>query len=784
MHHCSTTHADFVRLRTVHHLNSGFNLMTFDFQSHVQSLSVFENYLASELVIAAVKKNSTVFTAMTNVVKATPISSDTKMYKILKLAGSEVDIKKLLFCPAERYLAVVGEKSVVIVDTSEVKFSDDSSALVEPFSFELGSFKQQIKCVQWHPASARKSEIVVLTTTQLLVYDILCSFSAPVLALDLSEFAELADKKAWSIAFGSSHNLCGSITLYLSTACGDIFAIYPFLPEGSHFKASTRQISQLYHECEEALESVLNNFPPVVTNSDPRVMALGKQLSLVESMQSSLAVAVSRELEIPGEVILTYSGADFPYRLQSVAKTGPNPTLVQISSNDEFSLLASISVNSGRTTVEYHGQFLPLIMGWEDKAPTLEKPTKPVAASAKPKIEKYSKPARGFGYVIESDLEEDENNPLEQEMAAYNAKLDIYNFQTKLNSYCTEAFGGLTKMAVDFLNGEAAAVQATKCRKLLIAASGTLYYCDLQSVADTLSLTTASEVIPAYDKFTISPQTTAVAYCEDVVNHSGTYCISCSATEKVVITKLVDNEVKPKPSAPIPATILPPATTSYAPAEELLVGLNRNIAVPAIKNFDPKSAESLRDVHDTTKGVAGHISSLTKFVVSLQMKLKFQMEDLNAQVLDFKKASPDAAKALDTQAQEKLARLIKRQEDLSQKQKRIQQRVLLRFEQLKLKADLPLSQAELDWYKELNLLNKSLNYGDEDEKSVAALVDEISQQIAQLSTYDHEGSGLAQKMIDLGPELSRVRHFLVTETAVIARTKAKAQEMVAAARLT
>lgn len=757
--------------------------MTFDFLSHVQGLSVFENYLKADTVIAAVKQNTTVFTAMNNIIKATPISSTTKAYKILKLAGSAVDVRSLTFCPSERYLAVVGERNIVVVDTSEVKFSDRSSAIVEPFSFEIGAFKNEIKCVLWHPASATKSEIVVLTSAQLFVYDILCSFSTPVLTLQLSNYRELAGKEVCSIAFGSSHNFAGSITLYLSTTCGHIYAIYPFLHDGGHFMASISQLSQLHQETDEALRSLLSAFPPMATNSDDCVAALSKQLSFVESLQNSLAVAMTKELAEAGEVVLVYSGAEFGYQLQSVANVGPTSSLVQISSNDAFSLLAAASHAAGKSTVSYLGQFQPLIMGWDHQEPKLVRPEKPIAAPPKPKPGRYTKPARGFGYVIESESEEEDTGLFEEEMLLYNASLEIFNLRKQLFEHSGKSFGNLTKIAADKFSGNNLIVQATKYQKLLLASGETLYYADLKQATNSLLLSTTATFAPTYKKFPISLNTTTVAYCEDSVNHSGAYAITCSPERRVKVTNIVDNDVKPKPTTTTPVAFSAPTVPHSIPAEELLVGLNKNIAVDRIENFNPESAESLKDVHAATKYVASQISSLTKFVVSLQMKLKFQMDDLNAQVLDFERESRRGSKAgVDERTKEKLARLAERQEELTQKQKRVYQSVQQRFEELRLKVDLPVSDAELEWFKELNVINKTLNYGDGEEKSVSAQVDEMTEQIALLSTDDQSSTVL--KMLEMGPELSRVHHFLMSEAAVISRTKAKAQEMAAAAKAT
>lgn len=754
--------------------------MSFDFSSHVQGLSVFENYLKSGSVVTAVKENTIVFTAMSNVIKASPISSDTKAYKIIKLLGDEFDVKDLVFCPTERYLAVVGENKVEVVDTNGVRFSDRSNAVVRPFSFETNLTRDEIRTIVWHPASARK-EIVVLTLTQILVYDILLMFSGPVLTLELSAFPELDSKKVCSIAFGSSHNLAGSITLYLTTENGHIYAVYPFLYEGSHFKATTTQLSLLHHESEEALTALGDKFPPIVTNGDPTVAALSRQISFIHSLQDTLALKVAKELEGAGEVILTYSGAEFGYKLQSVGETAPNSTLVQISSNDDFSLLASVSSATGKTTVEYLGQFQPAIMGWTKKAQEIEKPTKPAPVTAKAKKERYVKPARGFGYVIESSSDEEDDSSFEAEIKAYDAKVEIYNLQKQLHAHCNESFGSLTKMAADKFDGKNPITCATNDHKLLLALEGTLYSGDLKRATDSLSLSTPSAYAPSFEKSSISPKTTTMAYCQDLVNHSGTYAITCSPSDKVGVTRIVDNDVKPAPSPVETIELLPAPKVSTIPVEELLVGVNRDFTIEKVKNFEPESAKSLQDVHTTTQSVASQISSLTKFLVALQIKLKFQMEDINAQVADFEKVSRAGSKAeVDVRANEKLERLLQRQQELSQKQKRLHKRVLDRFEHLKLKIDLPLSDAEIQWYKELNVINKTLSTGNEGEEGVIDDVDQITKQVEQLKTND-DGGDLAQKLLEMGPELSRIHHFLVGEAAVISRARAKAQAMAATA---
>lgn len=762
---------------------SGAN-MTFDFQNHVLGLSVFENYFQCEKVLVAVKKNNVVFTAMANVVKAAPISPKTKFYKIIKLAGPETDVKTLLLCPSQRYLTVVGEKSISVVDTNEISFADHSTALAEPFSFDLGKFKDPVQCVQWHPAAARHSEIVVLTSRQILVFDVMCSFSTPVLVLDLASFPDLDGKNVVSMAFGSADSFSGSITLYINTACGLIYAIFPFLCKGSLFRTSALQISQFYLETQEALSSVSDSFPPIVINKNPRVEALASQLSFAESLQQNLTVSMGKELAISGDVTLDYAEPSFGYEIQGpVAKTGKNATIVQVASNDKVSLLASVhSTATGNSKIEYYGQFQPLVMGMKKIQDNFHKPTEPQSKVVVPKEESYVKPARGFGYVVESDSDDEDNSAFEAAMKAYHEELEIYNLNVKLSKHFSDNFGNLTKMASDSTKISGNPIISSEGEKLLLASGGTLLVGSLGESTASLFLSLAGLFEPTYDTFDISPDTTSVALCEDTIGHSGSFVISCSPKDKVYVRQIVSNEVKiTKKEAPEEFLPTPPVP-SYVPADELRLRLDKSLSIGELKNFNLESIDTLSDVHGITRNAAGQINALTKFMLSLQMKLKFQVEDLRAQVKDAEHALAKYQNEEKRNSTErKLSLLVGRQQKLAQKQKRIQENIVDRFEELKLKIDLPISKAEREWFKELNDMNQSVNV-DGTSKSISTLVEEITREVASLTTEEHEREEQereepALELLQMGPALSRIRNFLLYEEKLIRETKTKAQQV-------
>lgn len=764
--------------------------MTTDFARRLKNLSVLQLPFGSEKLALATQRNSQLFVASQNVVKVLQILEQHNVYKILDTEGPQFEIKLLQLNKSESSLAAVGDRHVNIVDLKQWPSSESNSSLWKCFSICIGPLDGNIKSVAWHPASLKNSEIVILTDKQqILLYDVVISFSKPMLTVDLKE--TLKGREVISMCFGSDHNFAGSLTLYISTKDGAVFAVYPFLYKDAKIRTTKLLVTQFIAETTEMMETVKSQFPPLAILQNDRVMSLLKQLHFAQHLESQVKSPLNTE-KSPSDILhLSHNYTDIKVQ-GPVAQCAPNSTLQQLSSNEKMSLLCSFGQDSrSQTSMTYMAQFQPLIMGWTEPENDPEPPVKVLPKLPSSRKEAYARPAKGFGFVVmsESDDEEVEDNRNE-EIKKYEELLSEYNQSESVKDFFNDNFNTLTVVASDETTipyHADATFKNVESDKFLLCVPGYVLFGDCKLWASKLiSGVEQIDFKTNYLSFQTAKSNPSCEYIRDTVQDTGSYVVVCSP-QAVEVFQLEDKVQKFLKSL-IPARPQK-AQTAEAPEKEFSVDIMA-FALKPVKDepitsapgtLSAESPESLKELLRISNTISNHTATLTKFMLSLQLKLQMQVEDLRQQTKELQTVR-DTIEPRDKifSNLERIEVSLDRQEKLTQRQKDLQKKVMAKFENAILHKHLPLSEAEQKWFKELNHINSQVTMDTTERNSLVKDVESLSEKVKQLSLSATELSSeeqldLAFKRLLLGTELARINHFLMQEGKIISLAKSKLQ---------
>ncbi|KAF8002152.1 hypothetical protein HF325_003117 [Metschnikowia pulcherrima] len=559
--------------------------------------------------------------------------------------------------------------------------------------------KPVIKQVLWHPASSRHSQLVVLTETDILLYDIVFSLTLPMLTLPLRQFSQLQGKTVLSITFGSSVNFAGSITLYLSTENGSIYAIYPFTYKSSAISTTKSQLANFVSDWHSCLQSYEERLPPAAAFSSYRAI-FNRHSAFMDKIEAILRSPICAEATKSQVLSFNYGQDDSLLEFFGpLANTGPGARLISTDANDDVSVLASIHRDSsGNVIISHLSQIIPLVISITEPSRLLTEPLKPVRQPKQPKDTQYSRPTRGFGFVVDLDDEdEQEDEDFEIQMRAYMEELGYYKERQKINAFVLSNFNKLTVLATDATD--------------LAYARGT---------------------VPTFSKFLKSKFLVALG---------------------------------------------PKTPRLTLPAEELsLLKAECDSPLPSARSLDPTQFESLELVHRITSDLVRKVGALTKFLLALQTKLEIQFEELRHQTNELLSVKNKAAvKDNYNQNYDRIQKLFNRQEELIEREKTMRSKIVERFEKVKAGLKLPLSQAERDWFKELNSITKTVAYGDGKTPSMTLRLEKLRAEVLNLVEKKNEPS--EDKLNDmlssllLDSSLSRMAYTLLQEGEVLAHSK-------------
>lgn len=763
--------------------------------SFLSQANIFKNYTPGEHTSVAVKADSQIFSASLNVVKTGPIYHEQNYFKLLNIdSGAPFKVILLLLNPTETLLAVVGESNVTIVEVKDpVDFNAPEPiwncfdvSITLPKSLHTGK-PLLIKDVVWHPASSKNSELVILTETEILLYDIVFSLTQPMLVLPLNKFSQLNGKTVLSIAFGSSQNFAGSITLYLSTESGDIFAVFPFTYKTSTLSTTKSLLTKFVDDWRSCLQSYEARLPPSAVFSSYRTV-FSKHSALVDKVEAKLNLPhFSEASETQNLSLCIVEDASSSSLLGPLATLGKGAKIVQANVSDNVLLLASIHKDaSDKVVVSYLSQIIPLTISIEKPSESLIRPKKPVRKPKKAKDVTYVKPRRGFGFVVESDDDdEQEDDEYEKELRNYTENVHFFNEKQKINSFIDSSFNKLTILttdATDFKYDKSikSLFQHIYGSKILFALGTSVIIGDLSRAVkhmfspDTVSFDVEYKLIEA------GFPTTSYAYVKDTIEGAGEYLIACSSSDRTGVFQSESFKEK-RPGVIMDASVKPIADHrtrhTTLPAEELsIIKAEASRALARPDAIDPTQFESLETVHQITADSMKKVGALTKFLLALQVKVEIQFEDLKLQTRDLLSVKEKVgAKEVYEKNHARIEKLIDRQEKLIAREENLRRTIVERFEKVRAAQKLPLSQAEKDWFKELNSITKTVAFGGEKTPSLSARLETLKAEVHGLTQKkDQASEEYLNEMLSsllLRSNLSRIALVLALEGELLTRSK-------------
>lgn len=760
-----------------------------DIQQHLLKLNIFKSFIKDKRGSLAINDRAQVVVATSNVVKTTIATANQNYYKVLKGDRTEFEFNDVSFNHKDNLVALVGDRSITICDTKPKPLYNGRSSDWDTFSFNIGPFESSVKAVHWHPMSSEGSVIVVLTETELLLYDVVVSFQKPLVTLKLLNYPKLKNEKVSSVAFGSKHNLAGMITLYLLTESGSVFAIAPLVHGTLKITATKNQITQFAYETKTLLKELRDSFPPSVVLENSQYAALSRQCSFAEALEAQVQLPHLRSLS--GEEMLSVSckGQDLGYELQGpLIQVAPGSKLLQVSSNESFSLLATVHSASSRAVFTYVAQLHPLVMGWKNEKSKLAPPAKPVRQQLVEKGRPYRRPSKGFGYFIDSESEEDDGEAeWKTKNASYEEQLDLYRLKLKLHERLNSETQKLTAVATDetlftYRPSDQIYFKQAPGSRFLWAGCGQLVVADLD---DTVrSLLADNKFEPKYSTFKVSQTATGFSLYNDKLGCLGEYAIAYSPSDPVEVFKLKDKSGKKlkksletvKRPTEVPQDDV---ETGFSPEEiSMIIGSKQSKPLPQVTQFDPKDIGMLTQVNELSKSLAERTSDFTKYLLAIQQKIQTQVEVLRFQadnLNQLRNVKGDTEKF--QKNNEKVEKLVGRQTELFEKTERIRENVLSRLDAARQAQSLPISNAEKSWFKELNHMISILN-NDKSESltSLALQIEDLKQKVTKMSTGVLTESDKANNSIEqlaLGNELVRISRLLKAEEKEISTLRSK-----------
>lgn len=204
----------------------------------------------------AVRGTDELFFAHRSSIRCTKVSQS-ESYKLLDTPEIDFDVSGVLINSSGTLLAVYNESHIVVVSLPSSTFMSTEESLIKVKSFRVGvsSFKvSKIVEITWNPCARFDSGLVVLSSDGFIrSFDLSTSMTVPDAEYDLKSpshnrvgLVQNSISDPVSMTFGSSESLSGALTLYILNDNGDVFSIYPFIPDV--IVASKDQVEDLLNE--------------------------------------------------------------------------------------------------------------------------------------------------------------------------------------------------------------------------------------------------------------------------------------------------------------------------------------------------------------------------------------------------------------------------------------------------------------------------------------------------------------------------------------------------------
>lgn len=775
------------------------------------------------------RNNSDVFFTSKNLVRCCSINQKTTNYKLMK-APSSFDyflITQLVMNTSETLMALVGKYLIHINTLPKLNMDDPFNSYIHNSVYEIHNINGKVKKVIWQAVAQNDQVLVVLNDkSEIRAYDVLKSPHNPQLVIDLKQFPEFANQVATSITFGSTKNLTGALTLYVSTA-SHIYAVYPFIIPSSRISTTPECIDIALEETKTAMELIQENFPGnlLETASSGLNKAALKQFEYYTYLKNQLASPSTLKTKDvtrypnstkafePYVLYQELSGWEAPslqgpIATATSANTLPIEDIFAFADNEHVSLIASVSSmkkNDG-TTISYYGQLAPMLMKSKQHG-DIEVPQQlePPAPKAKTLIAtpEYIKPKRGFGFVDLAGKEEEEEAEAAQKQSTENLALVKYHQESKFWSQELAVLDVLHTDSIQIRNDSNRASYFGKLDeyKFAVIIDCNLAIIDCAPWVDAFVSQLANksedmnvEINSCYSIATTGTDLiTSFAYIKDIVAGTGEYLLVVrnrqeNDLEMIHVVDTTPEETIVSLKTDFKKIELPENQVSDEPFESITQGLKYLLLNQIGTTVSSKLAgqkieetgEYLSALNDISTDTINSVTNFTTFGISLQSRILSQLDALKSQAKIVLKVSEQSGddKTLKEQ-QEKIDSLIANQEKLNKRMDDLLKKIFDSIQKYRSAKSLPLSEAERSWFTELNSINAKVNVGTKDDESITHKVENLKGQVATIVNKVKTGKDRDVdhlKQLELERRVSKLRSWLHHENEMIESIKSKLQK--------
>lgn len=765
------------------------------------------------------RNNLELFYANDNLIRCCTIDSYNDSYKVVESDLIDFEIKSLEINSSGTLLAAIGENDIVVVSLPSTIVSSQLPT-ISVHEYKLNEIEGMVKKVLWQPAIAGDCCLVVLNDkSQVKAYNLSLSTFQPQISISLKSKNEFKDQDAASISFGSSDYLCGSLTLYIASD-KNIFALFPFIHKYAKIAANGSDVAVFLEEAKSVISMINTDY----TEEDEKFYSISKLKKFAIS-QYRYGVGLQKQVDnfttgknesyfrmdgINETFILTQK-IDFCEELRLHGPLLPKENfqgfqdILQVSSNEHVSVLVALRKESSKSfEVRFYAQLSPLVMRLSFPCEADSKQTEQkIRKSSKDENDislNYVKPRKGFGYVDLSLIEEEESSVVESR-----------NTFAENKKYFTKTCGLLTALSCDHIRGNTHSISLTTTldkNRFVIQRDNDLILVDgaewlhyfLTKVLHENHLLFESGFLCKYelihkgdfglDSFTLT---------SDVFDTANEYVIILqnSKDKGLVVKRLKEdhdfNQYNKGFSKQMNLCDYGEGSLlKKEPIYEILNRLehfkssnSRPINLPTNMNHEKlserieKDPTSLKHFHEASSEVITKTLRSTDLALQLTLRVDLESLDLRNQVNTLKVISNSHK---DIKGTSKIHGLEEKQEKIEN-----------RFDNLKRKIDsvvyqwlhtrsLPLSDAEQQWFRELNLITSHVSKDPNDnlELELERFKSQVSKLKSDLSISDSDSSNLPNAKIQekeqLYEKLSRLRTWLEEKNKVSELAKCKLEE--------
>ncbi|KAK6464596.1 hypothetical protein DFJ63DRAFT_311897 [Scheffersomyces coipomensis] len=755
--------------------------------------------------------NSDVFLANRNMVRCCTINGKKFNYRLLDNNSSDnFDINSLEMNSSGTLMALVGKSDVVIISLPN-NVGGNAATIIPTKLYRLQGIGGDIKKVIWHSAVGNDCSLVILNSrNEVKCYDISISLDVPQINVNLSKFDNFDDEHATSIAFGTDSSLLSSLTLYITTTKSHVYSIYPFTYRNANLVSTKEKVEEAVAESIATVKAVEKRFPSssvMDSFESPLKEASLRQYKYVKDLVNQINSGIPLKHETRG--LYTSTPHEFLVLEQNLPVTfepllqGPLYTslgsgisdILSVKNSKGLTVLITIgNKDADNVYVTYLTQLRPLIMKWKQFGDIL-KSLPQIPAKSKHQKSLYERPKKGFGFVLtpEEDEETESETNSDSELKFWG---DEYTMLNLINVDELSLTSGSGVMSLKSFTNDRENFGIIINNKVIFAELG-VWYNTLFDIASGNSGSSLPNFSVNYTALSSSVDTlVGTDIINDVGGQSGEYLIIFRGgdSNNLEIVSITENGVEEEEAEEESVddeestNLIADNILKSRPFEELVRdvdSLKRFEFNTLAKYVDPSlsaktiqpTTEILDAINKVSSKVVDEVSKSTSYTVKLNSRLLIQLEQLRTQIASMRNL-PDVDIAKLEEYKKKLVTLTENQVKLEEKSIKLKGKLEDSVDNLKNKKSLPLADSEIQWFKEINVINGQISHDSSSGPSLQSVVKSLKDQTQSLleemkSIDTKEGSDFKLKRLETDQKLFKLKCYLEENSQLINVIKSK-----------